>query len=463
MVFKRSLLAASVAATLIASGAAHATNGYFSHGYGVKSMGMGGGGVALPNDSAMIIATNPAGITETGTQINFDISWFHPVRGYEFSNTMGGQPAGSGSADSGSHNFYIPELSASYAIDDTNSIGIAIYGNGGMNTDFSGADDGNYLGFPGIAATGPYGDGPAGVNLKQMFIAPTYGHKFMNGKLSVGASLLFARQTIQVKGLGNFNGTGPVAQAFGLPPFTLDPNHFTSNEVSHSTGWGGKIGVLYHATDAISLAGSYQTKMHMSKFDEYSGLFAEGGKFDIPSTWTVGGAFKVAPAWTLTADFQRINYSDVKAISNPSTEHLFGCMMGDTSKCLGGSNGAGFGWKNVNVVKLGAQWQMTPALQLRVGFNHGTNPVGSEDALFNTIAPGVVKNHYTAGFTYAIDKHQEVSGAFMYAPTVTVSGTNPLLTQLAAGAMPPGSPAFNQDLSIHMKQYEATIGYAYKF
>jgi long-chain fatty acid transport protein len=181
------------------------------------------------------------------------------------------------------------------------------------------------------------------------------------------------------------------------------------SQVSHATGWGGKIGVLYHATDAIALAGSYQTKVHMSKFDEYSGLFAEGGKFDIPSTWTVGGAFQVAPAWTLTADFQRINYTGVKAISNPSTEYLFGCMMGDTTKCLGGSNGAGFGWKNVNVVKLGAQWQMTPDLQLRVGFNHGTNP---------------------------------------------------LLTQLAAQA---GVPNFNQNLSIHMKQYEATLGYAYKF
>lgn len=463
MAFKRSLLAASVAATLIASGAAHATNGYFSHGYGVKSMGMGGSGVALPNDSAMIIATNPAGITKTGTQINFDISWFHPVRGYEFNNTMGGMPAGNGSATSGSNNFFIPEISASYAINDTNFVGIAVYGNGGMNTDFSGSNDGNYLGFPGIPATGPYGDGPAGVNLKQMFVAPTYAHAFMDGKLSVGVSALFARQTIQVKGLGNFNGTGPVAQAFGMPSFTQDPTHFTSNEVSHSTGWGGKIGVMYQPIDQVSLGASYQSKISMSRFNEYTGMFAEGGKFDIPSTWTVGGAFNVAPAWTLTADYQRINYEGVKAISNPSNQALFACMMGDTTQCLGGSNGAGFGWSNVNVIKLGVQWQASPALQLRAGFNHGTNPVSSSDALFNTIAPGVVKNHFTAGFTYAIDKHQEISGAFMYAPTVTVSGTNPLLTQLAAGALPPGSPAFEQNLSIHMKQYEATVGYAYKF
>ena len=463
MVFKRSLLAASVAATLIASGAAHATNGYFSHGFGVKSIGMGGSGVALPNDSAMIIATNPAGITETGTQINFDISWFHPVRGYD----QTGVPA---SGDSNSNNFYIPELSASYQLNDNSALGIAIYGNGGLNTDYEPNATSIATGQPaGAFATAPGTGGEGGVNLKQMFIAPTYAHKFMNGKLSVGATLLFARQTMQVKGLDGFGG------------FSTDPTHLTSNKVSSSTGWGGKIGVLYHATDAISLGGSYQTKMHMSKFDDYSGLFSDGGKFDIPSTWTVGGAFKVAPTWTLTADFQRINYADVAAIGNPSTGYLLGngmpgngCAGGDTSKCLGGSNGAGFGWSNVNVIKIGAQWQATPALQLRAGFSHGTNPVGSEDVVFNALAPGVMKNHFTAGFTYAIDKHQEISGAFMYAPKVTVTGSNPIpsaltyqgalmsgATQAQAQAAAGNVPATTT--SIHMKQYEATIGYAYKF
>jgi long-chain fatty acid transport protein len=33
-----------------------ATNGYFSHGYGIKSKGMGGVGIALPQD-AMAAAT----------------------------------------------------------------------------------------------------------------------------------------------------------------------------------------------------------------------------------------------------------------------------------------------------------------------------------------------------------------------------------------------------------------------
>lgn len=48
------------AATLMAlSPLAHATNGYFSHGYGVQSQSMAGVGIALPLDG-LTAATNPA-------------------------------------------------------------------------------------------------------------------------------------------------------------------------------------------------------------------------------------------------------------------------------------------------------------------------------------------------------------------------------------------------------------------
>ncbi len=454
MTFKRTLLAAAITGATFAAGSAHATNGYFSHGYGVKSMGMAGGGVAFANDNVMSIASNPASLTDVSNQAHVDISWFKPVRGYEYSTTS---PMGtvSGSGDSDKESFFIPSLGFSYSLTDKDSIGIAVYGNGGMNTDFP-ADSGNYLGFPGVPASGPYGDGPAGVDLQQMFITPTYAHKFMDGKLNVGVSAVIARQKFKAKGLGNFNGTGPVAQAYPLPPFTVDPANMTNNGYDKAWGYGGKIGVTFKPNDMITLAASYQSKIDTDEFDKYSGLFAEGGDFDIPATWTVGLAANVIDDVTLTFDYQRINYSDVKAISNPSNEYLFMCMGGDTTKCLGGSDGAGFGWSDVDVFKLGVQWQASPKLQLRAGWNRGDNPISSEDALLNTIAPGVVENHYTAGFSYAFSKNHELHGAFMYAPEVEVNGSNPLLTQLSGGTT-------TQDLTIHMKQYEATVGYTYKF
>ena len=49
-------------------GAAMATNGYFSHGYGIKSKGMGGASVAV-NDNAFAGANNPAAAAWAGNRV----------------------------------------------------------------------------------------------------------------------------------------------------------------------------------------------------------------------------------------------------------------------------------------------------------------------------------------------------------------------------------------------------------
>ncbi|WP_158611871.1 OmpP1/FadL family transporter [Guyparkeria sp. SCN-R1] len=293
MTFKRTLLAAAVTGAVLATGTAHATNGYFSHGYGVKAKGMGGGGVAFANNSAMVIATNPAGLASVDNQITGDLSLFRPERGYDQSG-----PMGDASADSDSESFLIPGLAAAYRLTDNDTVGIAMYGNGGMNTDFSADADTIVPGQgPGsVNEGGTYDAGAAGVNLEQLFITPTYARQFMDGDLSIGVSAVIVRQKFRAKGLGNFAG------------FSADQPNLTNNGHDVSWGYGGKLGVTYKPTDMLTLGASYQSKMSMDEFDDYAGLFAEGGDFDIPSTWTVGLAADITDSVTLTFDYQRINY-----------------------------------------------------------------------------------------------------------------------------------------------------------
>ncbi|CAN1539424.1 hypothetical protein MCEMIEM28_01732 [Burkholderiaceae bacterium] len=60
MTFKQTAVRAAAALALGAALIpAHATNGYFSHGYGIKAKGMGGAGVALAQDG-FAGANNPA-------------------------------------------------------------------------------------------------------------------------------------------------------------------------------------------------------------------------------------------------------------------------------------------------------------------------------------------------------------------------------------------------------------------
>ena len=89
-------------------------------------------------------------------------------------------------------------------------------------------------------------------------------------------------------------------------------------------------------------------------------------------------SFRPTSQWLLAFDFERIFYDDAPSVNNPLRADLqlrataFG---GQTrANCLGGSNGAGFGWQNVNVWKVGVQYMLNDSWTLRAGYNHTAEP-----------------------------------------------------------------------------------------
>ena len=132
------LIAVAVSAVgLLAANAANATNGYFAHGYSIKNKALAGAGVALPLD-AMAVSTNPAGLTQVGDRLDIGLAIFSPSRDY----TVSGEPSGlgfglkTGTVESDSEYFFIPNIGWSKQLNDRTAFGIAVYGNGGMNTDY---------------------------------------------------------------------------------------------------------------------------------------------------------------------------------------------------------------------------------------------------------------------------------------------------------------------------------------
>lgn len=91
------------------------------------------------------------------------------------------------------------------------------------------------------------------------------------------------------------------------------------------------------------------------------------------------------------------------------------CLGGDAAFCLGGSNGAGFGWHDTNVWKFGLEYQYNKELTLRGGFSHSDNPIKGQDITLNILAPGVIKNHASVGFTYMTKSGGELTVAYTHA------------------------------------------------
>lgn len=419
-----------IAAACLA-GPALATNGYFAHGYGLKAKGMGGVATALAQDS-MGGATNPAGMVFAGARMDIGLDVFMPDRDAERSGA--GFPTLNGKVTSDSKTFYVPEAGYNNMLSNNLSLGVTVYGNGGLNTTYP---QGNFN-CGGGPANMLCGSGTLGVDLSQLIIAPTVAYK-IGAQHSVGVSLLLGYQRFEAVGLQAFDN------APGFPPFTGAPGYVTNNGYDSSTGVGLRVGWQGRFTDWLTVGAAYASKMNMSSFDRYKGLFAGGGDFDIPSHYNLGVALMPAPGWTLALDVGRINYSDVPSVNNPSSAQA----------PLGAANGPGFGWQDIDVVKLGVSWQVNDAWTLRMGYNKGDNPIGSADVTFNILAPGVMKQHYTLGFTYAVSKTSEITAAFMTAPRQTVTGPSLFNAVLGAGA--------GGNETIGMKQSSFGLAWGVKF
>lgn len=456
----RTATAALLATGLFAfSSAAMATNGYFTHGVGAKSKGMAGTGIGSDgNMGPNSVASNPAlGIFVT-QDWEVGLSIFSPRRSYSASSSLangqgGAFTVGEGSFDSSSEFFPIPYVARNWKLANDRALTFMFYGRGGMNTDWDNVDatatfdpDG-----PGPAGVntfpGPFGGGKAGVDLMQAFMTVNYAGKF-NDRVAWGIGPVVAVQLFEAKGLGSFAGfTRTFAESGG----TVMPTSLTDNGRDSSVGFGVAAGLVWSITDTVSAGFSYQSKLSMGDFDDYSDLFAQGGGFDIPASAKVGLSFKATDTLRLNVDVEHTDFGDVDSVGNPMA-NIAACPTAglggtDLESCLGGNNGAGFGWDNMTTYKFGAHWMASEEWGWHFGYSTTEQPIAPQDVLFNILAPGVVEQHFTFGVTRSLPNDRDWTISAMFAPEESVTGPNMF------------DPT--QTIELSMNQFEVEFSYSW--
>lgn len=449
----RVLMAVAVTLAMAASGAAHATNGYLTHGVGTKSKGIAGSGVADPQEVA-VVASNPAGIAFVGERLELGLAMFSPMRDYETSaSQLNGQfgsfTIGPNSISSENELFFIPYVAKSWKRDEQNTIALSFYARGGMNTEWQdgtatfdpdGPGPAPIMTFPGTYGGSFTGNaGTAGVDLMQGFLNLAYAWNNAEKTVSVGAAAIAGIQRFRAIGVAAFS---PYTRTYveglfaGAP---VMPENLSNNGYDMSYGIGGSLGFQWNPTEKFSVALGYTSEVMMTEFDKYKDLFAEKGGFDVPAHLDFGIAFKPNPGLAITVGVQQIYYEGVPSVSNP-IQNLMYEGPGDTQfcptaappgtaftpdnleYCLGGKVGGGFGWEDMTVYSAGAAWKYGEDWTFRVGASTGDQPIPDDQMTFNILAPGVMEEHYTVGFTRSLGSGQEFSVSFMYAPSVTVTG-----------------------------------------
>lgn len=479
----RRLFSVAVAAALAAPSTAMATNGYFAYGFGTAAKGMAGVATALPQDT-LVAATNPAGMVFLGDRLDVDVSFFNPSpRGFEANpdfataipNCDGCLPPGhigSGEFESNNDWFVIPSFGYNHMLDDKSSIGVSIGGNGGMNTEYDSpvfqffAGPPNLLAVPGpvpgsLVPVQPFpsvdqtpnlsdprninpggtltATSPTGIDMAQLLVGVSYARK-IGVNQSIGITPVFAIQRIKVEGLEPFRAA------------SVSPENVTNNGYDYSYGGGVQVGWFGEVNKNLSLGISYRTPLYMTKLDKYKGLFAEGGKFDIPAVLNIGLAYKLDPKWTAAFDYQRISYHDVPSLGNSNNVDLAPCFAPGPKPvfCLGANNGLGFGWGSLDVFKLGVKWDYDPRWTFRAGISYSDDFIQPTQALFNILAPATVKTHLTFGVTFRPSSKDAINFSYAHAFKETLEGTNASITGPQTG-------------NIFMEQNEIEIGWSHSF
>ena len=325
-------------------------------------------------------------------------------------------PLVGGTIKSDSKLFLIPSIGANWMLNEKSSISASLFGNGGMNTDY-----------PTATFYDPTSE-TTGVNLAQLFGNITYAYK-LGEKHSLGLTGVVSYQYFEAKGLASF------------ADFSSNPAALSGNGTDNGIGFGFKVGYYGQLTDNFSVGVTYQSKVYMSEFDDYAGLFAEQGDFDIPSSWTAGIAWEFVSDLTLVADVKRICYNKINSIGNPMMPNLMQSQ-------LGGDEGAGFGWDNIMIYKVGLNYAGIDTWEFRCGASFGKNPVPESEVMFNILAPGVIENQVALGVSKAVgSKGNKIHVAMNYAMNSSVKGPNPM--------------AQGQTIEVEMNQFELELGFSF--
>ena len=389
------------------AGHAYATNGMNVEGFGPIASSMGGASMAYDNGAAAMM-NNPAtlGLGAEGDTLSLMIGGLMPdveVVGVQSSDGDAYyMPAAGWTRKSGSLTY-----------------GVGMFAQGGMGTEYA-------MGRDGLPERSELGVG--------RLIAPLVYN--VSPKLSIGGSVDFVWAMLDLQmampfGDGTYGmsslvtvlPTGALGGALALGSGdTVRINYSDDSDYSGKAkghGFAGKIGFTYKINDVFNVGGTYHSKTSLGDLETGSagaqfivnGVPSGSGKitvrdFQWPETYGLGMAVQASPELMLVADWKRINWRDV--MKNFTMTYS---AMGDSMTFALPQN-----WENQDVLQLGLAYKATAALTLRMGASFSDNPV--PDSTMHYLFPAIEKNHYMAGFGYAINDNSSIDFSLQVAPEV---------------------------------------------
>jgi long-chain fatty acid transport protein len=369
--------------------AAYATNGMDLDGYGAVAAGMGGASFAIDNGNAGMM-NNPAtlGLRPDGTTIGLGMTILMPRVDETVPTATGYVVVDSNGTRYLMPNFSIVQKTGRY------TYGIGVYPQGGMGSEW-----GNKL--------------SGGMNLEQRSEIG-FGRVMLplavnvTDSLTLAAQLEYAWASLDLKMINPMTGE-----------YYSFSDHSAYTGQATGSGPAFSLGAHYQITPLWSVGASYHSQTHLNdmKAEGYLNTPDNPANFRVvnaqwPATYGVGAAFQASSRLKLAVDIKRILWSKT----------LNSFQLEVNGQPVFGPNGAPQNWRNQTVYMLGGEYQLTPDLSLRAGFNSARNPV--PDNTLSPLGPAIIKSQYTMGLGWEITPAHRIDASMAYAPEVAQTNPN---------------------------------------
>lgn len=319
--------------------------------------------------------------------------------------SMSAAAAGSaGTVDSQTREAPIPSMGLVYKDRGALTYGFTALGIGGFSVDYPAVSTAacpncNPLSVP--QSAGGFGAIYANYQLLQM--TPSVAYRIAPN-WSIGAGLNIDWSSLAVNPFPAYQ-----RNASGYP---------NAEQTATAWGWGFTVGTTYKPAKNIELGFSIKSPQWFQNY-RWNSVYPDGTptptpvqfRLDYPMILGGGLSYKPIPQWMLAADLRWINYSKTKG---------FGDSGFDSTGRV-----KGFGWKDIWTIGLGTQYQVTPRLALRAGYNYGQNPISAEQQFFNVFAPAIVRHHASVGAGYQLMSDMVLNADYYHAFAATESGPLP--------------------------------------
>lgn len=423
-----------VSLLLIVFPSSTAAQGFGVYEQGTCVMGRGGAAVADPCDDGSAVFFNPAGLAGTtgftfsagATLIMAEGSFTADQTGAEIALTNAPIP--------------VPHAYLQYGITDRLAAGLGVYVPYGLTTEWPVNFSGRFVGFDNT--------------LQSIYVQPTVSYQLTDA-ISIGGGLnvvigfveLNQRLDLADQPLPSSlvpsdlpeSVERPVTFAqFGIPPQT---DFATAQlEARGATGLGGNIGIQIQATDWIRLGARFMTPVKLNydgtaDFEQVStGLripatievgetvipagfpvdnllapqFASGGllidqdiqtEITMPAQAVAGISLRLIPGLNVLADYQWTGWSAFDEIPLDFENDALDATRVER-------------FDNTNALRLGAEYDVSDALQLRGGYI--THSAAAPDITVTPLLPEAYRNEFTVGFGWQPVDLLELNVAYQF-------------------------------------------------